>query len=210
MVAYFVISGAGGEFPRETDTKTRTAVELDDIKRAATAIRGRVRRTNLVESLGFSELIGGKVSLKLENRQLTGSFKDRGAANRMMALSADERAHGVIALSAGNHAQAVAYVAQTLGVPATIVMPSTTPFYKVRRTEGFGAKVVLHGETLSEASERAYAIEKDERLTFIHPYDDARIIAGQGTVGLEIMEAAAELDAIIVPVGGGGLLAGIL
>jgi threonine dehydratase len=185
-------------------------VDIEDVKRAATAIRGRVRRTNLVESPTFSELISGRVFLKLENRQLTGSFKDRGAANRMMHLSADERTRGVIAMSAGNHAQSVAYIAQTLGVPATIVMPSTTPFFKVRRTESFGANVILYGDTLTEATERAFALEKEHNLTFIHPYDDAFVIAGQGTVGLEIIEAAVDLDTIILPVGGGGLLAGIL
>ena len=191
-------------------TNTQSLIDIEDIKRAATAIRGRVRRTNLVESPTFSELTGGRVFLKLENRQITGSFKDRGAANRMAHLTADQRARGVIALSAGNHAQSVAYVAQTMGVPATIVMPSTTPFFKVRRTEGFGAVVVLHGDTLTEASERAYALEKERNLTFIHPYDDALVIAGQGTVGVEIVEAAVDLDTIVVPVGGGGLLAGIL
>jgi len=128
----------------------------------------------------------------------------------MAHLTAEQRARGVIAMSAGNHAQSVAYVAQTMGVPATIVMPATTPFYKVRRTEGFGAHVLLEGETLTEATERAYALEKERNLTFVHPYDDALVIAGQGTVGLEIIEAAVDLDTIVVPVGGGGLLGGIL
>ena len=197
------------EYPVATES-SRRAVALDDIRRAAAEIRGRVRRTPLAPSRWLSEMTGANVSLKLENRQLTGSFKDRGAFNRLAHLSASERDGGVIAVSAGNHAQAVAFGARELNIPATIVMPATTPFFKVRRTEDFGATIVLHGDSLSEAAARAEALQNERGLTFIHPYDDALIIAGQGTVGLEIVEDAPALDAIVVPVGGGGLISGIL
>ena len=189
---------------------SRLAVTLADVERAAATIAGRVRRTQLIESPWLSEAASARVFLKLENRQLTGAFKERGAANRLSMLTSDERKRGVIALSAGNHAQAVAYVAQTLGIPATIVMPTTTPFFKVRRTEEFGASVVLHGDTLAAAAERTLELQAERGLAYVHPYDDAAVIAGQGTVGLEIVADEADLDAIVVPVGGGGLLAGVL
>lgn len=189
---------------------SRLAVTLDDVNAAAATIRGRVRRTPLADSPWLSEATGANVFLKLENRQLTGAFKERGAANRISRLMPEERRRGVIALSAGNHAQAVAYVAQSLQIPATIVMPTTTPFFKVRRTEGFGAQVVLFGDTLAQAAERTAQLQEERGLTYVHPYDDAAVIAGQGTVGLEIVQDAPNLDAIVVPVGGGGLLAGTL
>lgn len=195
---------------RMATKSSRLAVTLDDVKDAAATIAGRVRRTQLVDSPWLSESTGAQVFLKPETRQLTGAFKERGAANRISRLSLQERERGVIALSAGNHAQAVAHVAQQLGIPATIVMPATTPFFKVRRTESFGAQVVLHGDTLADAAERTVELQKERGLTYVHPYDDAAVIAGQGTVGLEIVEDAPDLDAIIVPVGGGGLLAGVL
>lgn len=189
---------------------SRLAVTLQDVERAAATIAGRVRRTQLAPSPWLSQATAADVLLKLENRQLTGAFKERGAANRLSLLTAQERKRGVIALSAGNHAQAVAYVAQTLGIPATIVMPTTTPFFKVRRTEEFGANVVLHGDTLAAAAERTLELQSERGLVYVHPYDDAAVIAGQGTVGLEIVADAPDLDAIVVPVGGGGLLAGVL
>ena len=189
---------------------SRLAVTPDDVENAANTIRGHVRRTELAASPWLSEATNASVFLKLENRQLTGAFKERGATNRVAKLSPQERKRGVIALSAGNHAQAVAYATRALGISATIVMPTTTPFFKVRRTEELGARVVLYGETVAEAGERAAILEAERGLTFIHPYDDPAVIAGQGTIGLEIVEDAPDLDAIVVPVGGGGLIAGIL
>jgi threonine dehydratase len=146
--------------------------------------------------------------VKYENLQVTNSFKERGAYVKLAALSAAERRRGVIAMSAGNHAQAVAYHARRLAIPATIVMPVTTPFVKVKATESRGAKVVLYGETLVEAQARAEAIAVERNLVWVHPYDDPHIIAGQGTIALEMMEEAPELEVLIVPVGGGGLIAG--
>jgi threonine dehydratase len=182
---------------------------LHDVRAAETRLAGRVRATALVDSPALSELVGAQVFLKLENRQLTGSFKDRGAFNRLLGLDDESRGRGVIAMSAGNHAQAVAYVSKQLGVAATVVMPATTPFLKVRRTRAFGATVVLHGQSLADASEKARELQLREGLTLIHPYDDPAIIAGQGTIGLEIARAAPLPDIVLVPVGGGGLLAGI-
>ncbi len=184
-------------------------VVLADIETAAARIAAYVVRTPALEATSLSASTGAGVVLKLETRQRTGSFKDRGAANRMLQLSADERTRGVIAMSAGNHAQAVAYQAARLGIAATIVMPENTPFTKVRRTEGFGARVVLAGSVLADAAARAHAIARDEALTLVHPYDDARIIAGQGTAGLEFVRDVTDLDVIIVPIGGGGLIAGV-
>jgi len=193
-----------------TTQSSRLAVSLADVERAAATIAGHVRRTQLVASPWLSQATAARVALKLENRQLTGAFKDRGAANRLSLLTEDERRRGVIALSAGNHAQAVAYVAQSLGIGATIVMPTTTPFFKVRRTEELGANVVLHGDTLAAAAERTAELQAERGLVYVHPYDDPAVIAGQGTVGLEIVQDAEDLDAVVVPVGGGGLLAGVL
>ena len=149
------------------------------------------------------------MALKLETQQRTGSFKDRGAANRMLQLDRRERERGVIAMSAGNHAQSVAYQASRLGIAATIVMPENTPFTKVRRTRAFGARIVLAGETLADAGVRAREVAAEEGLTLVHPYDDERIVAGQGTVGLELLQDIPSLDVLIVPIGGGGLIAGI-
>jgi len=197
---------AGAETPN-----AMKLVSAADVATAAANIAGRIRHTELAESPALSDLSGARVFLKLENRQLTGSFKDRGAYNALLSLAPKGRSNGVIAMSAGNHAQAVAAVAKTLGIPATIVMPATTPFLKVRRTRSYGADVVLHGDTLAEAAERAGTIAAEKSLTFVHPYDDAAVIAGQGTVGLEIVEQApGPIDAVIVPVGGGGLLSGVL
>jgi threonine dehydratase len=184
-------------------------ISLDDIQSAAAALAGQVLRTPLVEAPALGALIGADLRLKLENLQLSGSFKARGALNRLLALSAEERRAGVIAMSAGNHAQGVAWHARRLGIPAVIVVPQGTPFTKIERTEALGARVVVNGPSLTEAGEHAQALAEAEGYAFIHSYDDPLIIAGQGTVGLEILEDAADLDAIVVPIGGGGLIAGI-
>jgi threonine dehydratase len=181
---------------------------LADIRAAAARIQGRVLRTPSIENPAISAACGTRVTLKLDNLQATGAFKERGAANRLALLSARERAAGVIAMSAGNHAQAVARHATLLGIASTIVMPRFTPATKVLRTEGFGARVVLHGETLAEAAAHAHHLAREEGLTFIHPYDDPGVIAGQGTMALEMLEDAPDLDALIFPTGGGGLVTG--
>jgi len=184
-------------------------VEYSDVAAAAERIADYVVRTPAVRAPSLIERSGANVWLKLETRQRTGSFKDRGAANRLLQLSESERKHGVIAMSAGNHAQAVAYQGTRLGIPTTIVMPEPTPFTKVRRTEAFGAKVVLTGEGLTEAGEYATRVAAERNLTLVPPYDDARIVAGQGTAGLEFVADFPDLDVLLVPVGGGGLIAGV-
>jgi threonine dehydratase len=188
---------------------SRETLTFDDVQRAAARIAGRVRRTPLSESAALSRLTGCQVFLKLENLQFTGSFKERGAASRLLGLTADERARGVITASAGNHAQAVALHASRLGVNATVVMPEATPLVKVRATEGFGASVVLHGQGYDAAAERAGELAKETGAVYVHPFDDWDVMAGQGTVGLELLEQLPDMDAIVVPVGGGGLIAGI-
>jgi threonine dehydratase len=184
-------------------------VEYQDIVAAAKRIERYIVRTPALPATALNDRTGAHVWLKLETRQRTGSFKDRGAANRLLALSDAERTQGVIAMSAGNHAQAVAYQSMRLGIPTTIVMPEATPFTKVRRTEQFGARIVLAGEGLAEAGTRATAIAAEEGLTLIHPYDDARVVAGQGSAGLEFLHDVPELDVLIVPIGGGGLISGM-
>ncbi len=183
-------------------------IGLADIRDAAQRINGRVLRTPAIRSDALSRATGAEVFLKLDNLQATGAFKERGAANRLALLTAAERTAGVIAMSAGNHAQAVARHAHLLGIDAVIVMPTHTPATKVTRTASWGARVVLHGETLAEAAAHAFAIARAEGRVFIHPYDDPAVIAGQGTLALELLEDVPDLDALIVPVGGGGLLAG--
>ena len=185
-------------------------ITLADVQAAAERIAGRVLRTPTIPNHAISRATGADVVLKLDNLQITGAFKERGAANRLAQLSAAERTNGVIAMSAGNHAQAVARHAQLLGIAATIVMPKFTPATKVTRTESWGARVVLHGETLAEAAAHAHALADDGKLTFVHPYNDLGVMAGQGTLALELLEEAPDLDALIIPVGGGGLLAGCL
>jgi len=184
-------------------------ITLDDVRAAAAAIHGAVERTPTRPSHTLSGIAGCEIWLKFENLQFTASFKDRGALNKLKSLTAEERARGVIAMSAGNHAQGVAYHAGRLGIPATIVMPVGTPFSKVKHTKGFGARVVLEGATLTDAGKCAHEIAAKEGLVFVHPYDDPRIIAGQGTVALEMLEDAPDLDALVVPIGGGGLISGI-
>ena len=183
-------------------------LSLADVEAAAGRIAGRVLRTPTLPSEAVSRATGADVVLKLENLQTIGAFKERGAANKLALLNAAERKRGVIAMSAGNHAQAVARHAGLLGIAATIVMPKFTPSTKVTRTESYGAQVVLHGETLAEAAAHAEALAAQRGLVFVHPYNDAAVIAGQGTMALELMQDAPDLDALVIPVGGGGLLAG--
>jgi threonine dehydratase len=187
----------------------RLMIGLPEIRQAAARLQGQVLNTPCVESRMLSQLTGCQMFLKFENLQFTASFKERGACNKLAQLSQDERQHGVVAMSAGNHAQGVAYHAQRLGIRALIVMPRFTPMVKVERTRAFGAEVVLHGDTLEEASAHALELARERQLTFVHPYDDAAIIAGQGTVALEMLEAVPQLDILVVAVGGGGLIGGI-
>lgn len=181
---------------------------LADIEAARRVIGGVVLRTPMLPAPKLSALTGADVHVKYENLQVTNSFKDRGALVKLVSLSEAERARGVITMSAGNHAQAVAYHAQRLGIPATIVMPVTTPFVKVAATRSYGAEVVLHGETVAEAQSRCEQIQSQRNLLLVHPYDDPRIIAGQGTIALEMLEDVPDLDILVFPVGGGGLIAG--
>ena len=178
-------------------------VSAQDVRAAASVIEGRVLRTPCLHSRTLSEITGATVILKFENLQFTASFKERGVLVKLESMSESERAGGVIAMSAGNHAQAVALHAQRLGISAVIVMPRHTPQNKVTNTERFGAEVLLHGEDLSEAGDRAEEMARERGLLLIHPYDDPRIIAGQGTVALEMLEAFPDLDDLVVPVGNG-------
>ncbi|MCC9596795.1 MULTISPECIES: threonine ammonia-lyase [unclassified Rubrivivax] len=184
------------------------AVEYADIEAAAGRLAGHVLDTPCVESRTIGQILGAQVFLKFENLQFTASFKERGALNKLCAL-VQHGVAGVVAASAGNHAQGVAHHAQRLGLRAVIVMPVHTPTVKVERTRGFGAEVVLHGETFDEARERALQIAAEQRLEFVHPFDDPLVIAGQGTIGLEMLRAQPELDTLVVAVGGGGLISGI-
>ncbi|MDX1375376.1 MAG: threonine ammonia-lyase [Burkholderiales bacterium] len=184
-------------------------VSLNDVREASKRIAGAVERTPCVHSRTLSQLTGAEVFLKFENLQFTASFKERGALNKLLTLSADERARGVIAMSAGNHAQGVAYHAARLGIRAVIVMPRGTPNTKLKNTQVHGAEVVLEGDSLTQAAAHAQARAARERLTFIHPYDDPAIIAGQGTVALEMLEDVPDLEMLAVPIGGGGLISGM-
>jgi threonine dehydratase len=184
-------------------------VSLDEIRAAAARIAGAVERTPCLRSRTLSVLAGCELWLKFENLQFTASFKERGALNKLLTLSEAERRRGVIAMSAGNHAQGVAYHAARLGLRAVIVMPRGTPNNKVKSTQVHGAEVILEGDTLAAAAAHAQSLAARESLVFIHPYDDAAVIAGQGTVGLEMLEDVPELEVLVVPVGGGGLIAGI-
>ena len=184
-------------------------LELKDIQAAAARLAGQVLDTPFVESRTISQLTGCQVFLKFENLQYTASFKERGACNKLAQLTPEEQASGVIAMSAGNHAQGVAYHAQRLGLRAVIVMPRFTPGVKVERTRGFGAEVVLHGDTLEEARTHALELAAQQGLVFVHPYDDEAIVAGQGTVALEMLREQPDLDTLVVAIGGGGLIAGM-
>jgi threonine dehydratase len=186
------------------------AVSIAEIRDAAGAIAGRVKRTPSVDAPRLAELVGAeRVVLKLESQQYTGSFKDRGALVKLLSLTPEERKSGVAAMSAGNHAQGVAYHAKRLGIPATIVMPEGTPFTKIERTRHLGARVLVEGDGFDSAGAFAREMSAREGLVFVHPYDDDRIIAGQGTIGLEMLADDPDLDCLIVPIGGGGLIAGI-
>ena len=185
------------------------AVGFADIEAAAQTLAGQVVRTPCLRSERLSELLGCDITLKFETFQHSSSFKDRGAYVKLASLSEEERARGVIAMSAGNHAQGVAYHATRLGIPATIVMPKLTPFVKVEKTTQFGARVLLEGDSVDDAADYAHRLAAERNLTFIHPYDDPLIIAGQGTIGLEMLTDAPELDALLVPIGGGGLISGV-
>jgi threonine dehydratase len=184
-------------------------ITRNDILEARKRIGGGVVTTPVVPALALADRVAGALHLKLESAQRTGSFKDRGALNRLLALSAEERTRGIVTASAGNHAQAVAYHGRRLGIPVTVVMPEHTPLVKVSNTQGFGATVHFHGETLSESMVEARRIEAEERRTLVHAFDDDRVIAGQGTIGLELLEQLPGLTAVVVPIGGGGLISGI-
>jgi threonine dehydratase len=191
------------------DFGTLPMVNLRAIQDAMDRIRGSIAVTPFVHSEKFSRQTGSTIFLKLENLQMTGAFKERGALNKILLLTEQERRHGVIAASAGNHAQAVAYHATKRGIQAQIVMPLTTPLVKVSATRGYGAEVILFGANYDEACDEAMRRSKGHGLTFIHPFDDEAVIAGQGTLGLEMLEQHGDLDALVIPVGGGGLIAGV-
>jgi threonine dehydratase len=187
----------------------RAMLEKHHIEAAAQRLAGQVLDTPCVESRTLSQLTGCQVFLKFENLQYTASFKERGACNKLSQLTPEERARGVVAMSAGNHAQGVAYHAQRLGLRAVIVMPRFTPGVKIERTRGFGAEVVLHGDTLDASRAHARELAANEGLVFVHPYDDEAIVAGQGTVALEMLSVQPDLDTLVIAVGGGGLIAGM-
>lgn len=184
-------------------------VSLSDVQAAAARLFGAIEHTPCLHSRTLSQLTGAEVFLKFENLQFTASFKERGALNKLLSLSAAERGRGVIAMSAGNHAQAVAYHAARLGIPALIVMPKGSPNTKIRNTQIHGATVVLEGENLVEAARHAHALAARDNLVFVHPYEDPLVIAGQGTVALEMLAALPDLEVLVVPVGGGGLISGV-
>ena len=184
------------------------AITADDVRAAATRIAGRVIRTPTLESRTLSEMTGARVFLKFENLQFTAAYKERGALNRLLALSDEERKRGVIAASAGNHSQGLSYHARRLGIPSTIVMPRYTPLVKVQQTEGHDANVVLFGEKFEEATAHALELAEKRGFVFVHPFDDPLVMAGQGTVALEMLEDAPEIDTLLVPIGGGGLISG--
>ena len=185
------------------------SVTLAHIEAARGVIAGHVLLTPMLPAPKLSELTGAEVYVKYENLQVTNSFKERGARCKLASLTAEERKRGVIAMSAGNHAQAVAYHAASLGIPASVVMPVTTPFVKVAATKAYGAEVVLDGESIAEAQARAESMAHERNLTWVHPYDDKHVIAGQGTIALEMLEEATDLDILVIPIGGGGLISGI-
>ena len=182
---------------------------IRDIERARRQIQGSVLQSPCAESAVLSKLTGAGIFLKLENLQLTGSFKERGACNKLAALGDEQRVRGVITASAGNHAQAVAYHASRLGIAATVVMPEGTPLIKAQSTRGFGAQVILHGTSYDDAAEHATALCQRDGSVYVHPFDDPLVIAGQGTIGLELLEQNPFLEAVVVPVGGGGLIGGV-
>src|SRR5688500_9690453 len=183
-------------------------VTAADIEAARRTLAGQVLRTPMLPAPKLSALTGADIYVKYENLQVTNYFKERGALNKLASLTAKECKGGVIAMSAGNHAQAVAYHAARLKIPATIVMPVTTPTVKVEATQAHGASVVLEGETVAEAQVKAESLARERNLTWVHPYDDVRVIAGQGTITPEMLEDVPDLDTLVIPIGGGGLIAG--
>jgi threonine dehydratase len=191
-----------------TDTLA-AKLEIEDVRAAAGRIAGAVVRTPTMHSKTLSKITGAEIWLKFENQQFTAAYKERGALNALLLLTEEQRSRGVIAASAGNHAQGLSYHGTRLGVPVTIVMPRTTPTVKVLQTEAVGGKVVLEGETFDEAYEYARSMERQLGLTFVHPFDDPNVAAGQGTVALELLEDAPEIETLVVPIGGGGLISGI-
>ncbi|URD61038.1 threonine ammonia-lyase [Sphingomonas sp. KRR8] len=182
---------------------------LDDIRAAAVRIEGAVQRTQTKRSRTLSEITGADVWLKFENLQFTAAYKERGALNKLLQLTKEERGKGVIAASAGNHAQAVAYHGRRLGIPVTIVMPTNTPTMKISQTREHGARVILHGERFDDAYAHALEVAEADGLIFVHPFDDPKIMAGAGTIGLELLEQVEDLDCVVVPIGGGGLISGV-
>lgn len=189
--------------------KDNPPVSFADVEAAYNAIRDATIRTPTVRAARLSAHLGIELYLKLENLQHTNAFKARGALNKLLSLSGDQQKAGVIACSAGNHAQGVAYHASRLGIPAVIVMPENTPFNKIQRTEDFGGKVVLHGNSFDESVGETWRLAEERGLTFVHPFDDPVVVAGQGTLGIEMMDQVPDLDSVVVPIGGGGLIAGV-
>jgi threonine dehydratase len=185
------------------------SITVQDIRAAAEALRDSIVRTPCLHSRTLSAITGAQVYLKFENHQFTASFKERGALNKLLSLPPEQRARGVVAASAGNHAQGVAYHARRLGIPAVIVMPRYTPGVKVVHTRGHGAEVILHGEVFDDAKAHACELAQQRGLTVVHPYDDEKVIAGQGTIALEMLESWPDLDVLIVPIGGGGMISGM-
>ncbi|RYD90494.1 MAG: threonine ammonia-lyase, partial [Sphingomonadales bacterium] len=193
--------------PKQTDAEG-VPVTIDDVRAAHARIAPSIVRTPILRSRTLSDITGANVWLKFENLQFTAAYKERGALNKLMQLSDEQRARGVIAASAGNHAQGLAYHGARLGIPVTIVMPKPTPTVKVQQTEGHGARVILTGERFDDANDAALAMAEREGLSFVHPFDDPEVIAGQGTVTLEMLEEIPEIDTLVVPIGGGGLISG--
>ena len=191
------------------DAPTKSRPTIDDIRAAAERIQGAVVRTPMMLSRTLSDIADAEVWLKFENLQFTAAYKERGALNKLLQLTEAERSQGVVAASAGNHAQAVAYHGRRLGIPVTIVMPVSTPMIKVTQTEGHGAHVVLHGERFDDAYAHARELEAERGFVFVHPFDDVAVMAGAGTVALEMLEDAPDVDTLVVPIGGGGLISGV-
>ncbi|MEM7780153.1 MAG: threonine ammonia-lyase [Pseudomonadota bacterium] len=192
-----------------TPIATPDDLTIEDVRAAAARVEGAVVKTPMMRSITLSEITGADIWLKFENQQFTAAYKERGALNALLHLSDEQKARGVIAASAGNHSQGLSYHGTRLGVPVTIVMPKTTPTVKVMQTESVGGNVVLHGETFDEASAYARELEVERKLTFVHPFDDPLIAAGQGTVALEMLEVKDDLDCLVTPIGGGGLISGM-
>ncbi|MEX0342476.1 MAG: threonine ammonia-lyase [Erythrobacter sp.] len=195
--------------PVRATTKATELLTLDDVRAAAARIKGAVVETPMLRSQTLSEISGADIWLKFENHQFTAAYKERGALNALLHLNEEQKARGVIAASAGNHSQGLSYHGRRLGVPVTIVMPQTTPSVKVMQTESVGGNVELHGETFDEAYAHARELEKQRGLTFVHPFDDPLVAAGQGTVALEMLERKDDFDCLVVPIGGGGLMSGM-